>query len=172
MRGVNVGGHNRLPMAALRTALEGEGFEDVRTYLQSGNVVLRSRSDLSATGTRIERVVESLGATSPVVMRTSGELASVLALHPLAELATDDARLLVVFLTEALPEDRMQALRELEIAPNVIEIHGRELYAWCPDGVSSPIIGRALAPARLGRDAVSTGRNWKTVRALVELADR
>ena len=169
LRGINVGGHRKVSMPELRARLEADGFSDVRTYLQSGNVLLCSTLAPPATGDRIREVLGVLGVEAPVVMRTPAELAAIVDRAPLSEVATDDAKLLVVFLSDELAPERAAALEELDLRPDRLLVDGREVYAWCPDGVSSPRIARALSPNRLGTGMVTTGRNWKTVHALAAM---
>lgn len=170
LRGVNVGGHNRLPMPELRERLETEGCREVRTYLQSGNVVLRSTRGSAATGALIGKVVAEMGVQTPVVMRTRSELEAIVERAPLGDVASDDAKLLVIFLSEKLGKQRADAIAGLDVAPDQLLVDGREIHAWCPQGASSPRVAKVMTPARLGQGVAATGRNWKTVLALAELA--
>lgn len=170
LRGVNVGGRNRVPMPDLRERLEKAGCIDVRTYLQSGNVVLRSSKGAKATAELVRGVLADMGVETPVVMRTRSELEAIIRRAPLRDVATDDAKLVVVFLSAPLDEARAAAIGELDVAPDQLVVAGREIHAWCPDGVSSPRVAKATTPSRLGKGVTATGRNWKTVLALAALA--
>ena len=152
-------------MADLRRLLEEAGFEDVRTHLQSGNVVLTS----SLTPRKLEATLEQqlaagLGLEVQVLVRTRAELAKVVALDPLGKVATNRSRYLVSFLSKKLSP---RVARELEAAGVIVR--GRELYAWHPDGVQRSPLGKLLDDKRLG--VVSTARNWNTVTKLLELLD-
>src|SRR3954471_23725887 len=84
LRGINIGPRNRIAMPALREALEDAGFEDVRTYVQSGNVVLASKTKPEQTARKVERVIaETFGLEIPAIVRTQAELARVAKLNPL-----------------------------------------------------------------------------------------
>ena len=152
-------------MADLRRLLEEAGYEDVRTHLQSGNVVLSS----SLTPRKLEAKLEQqlaagLGLDVQVLVRTRAELAKVVALDPLGKVATNRSRYLVSFLSKKLSA---RVARELEAAGEIVR--GRELYAWHPDGVQRSPFGKLLDDKRLG--VVSTARNWNTVTKLLELLD-
>jgi uncharacterized protein (DUF1697 family) len=89
LRGINLGKRNRVPMAELRDALEQEGFEDVATYLQSGNVLLSSRLGRTKVTAQVAALIrERFGVDIPIVLRTRDELAAVVELNPLSRVAT------------------------------------------------------------------------------------
>jgi uncharacterized protein (DUF1697 family) len=169
LRGVNVGGSRRVPMAELRELLTGLGHEDVATYLQSGNVVLTS--DLAPE--RLEReletaIVEGMGVDPLVVVRTRDELADVVDGNPLGEVA-EPRRFQVSFLSAAPDPEVVRALEAADVAPERVAVRGREIYAWHPDGVQSSPLAKLLTDRKLG--VTATARNWNTVTKLLELAD-
>jgi uncharacterized protein (DUF1697 family) len=152
-------------MADLRKLLEAEGYEDVRTHLQSGNVVLSSPLPPRKLEAALERqLAKGLGIEVRVLVRTRAELAKVVALDPLGKVATNKSRYLVSFLSKKLSP---KVAHELE-AEGVV-VRGRELYAWHPDGVQRSPLGKLLDDKHLG--VVSTARNWNTVSKLLELLD-
>src|SRR5687767_12509892 len=105
LRGINLGARNRIAMPALREALAGAGFDDVSTYLRSGNVVLSSHAAPDAVARACERrIADDLGLEIPVVVRTAAELAAVVRRNPLADVATDPRRHQVSFLSARLDE--------------------------------------------------------------------
>jgi uncharacterized protein (DUF1697 family) len=157
-------------MATLRELLAESGHENVRTLLQSGNVLLETRS----TGAKLERELErqleaGLGFQVDVFVRTRDELAKVVARNPLATVARDPARYLVTFLRAKLDPAVARRLRALDLAPEQIVISGRELYTWHPDGLARTELRKHLTDRTLG--VSSSGRNWSTVTKLLELAD-
>jgi uncharacterized protein (DUF1697 family) len=169
LRGINIGPRNRISMPELREALEGIGYEDVRTYLQSGNVVLTSTASAKKVARDCEGLIaDHLGLEIAVVARTRSELAKVVDRNPLARLAKDPKRYQVSFL-ETKPSAKI--VRELEdvAADNeeVVSI-GREIYAWHPAGVARSKLWAKLAGKNLG--VTATARNWTTVTKLLELA--
>jgi uncharacterized protein (DUF1697 family) len=169
LRAVNVGGRNRIAMARLRELLEGLGYGEVRTHLQSGNAVF------TAAGTPPERVaheleralVDELGLAAKVLVRTQAELERVVAENPLLDLASDHARLLVTFLSDAPDREVIGGLALADFEPDVFAFGEREIYVWYPDGVRATRLSNAFWERRLG--VVATGRNWNTVTRLLEL---
>ncbi len=168
LRGINVGGHKRMKMAELRELLREAGFTDVRTLLQSGNVVARSRHDGRAAATAVERAIkERLGFDVDVVVRTGEELEAIVAADPFGDEATDPKRYVVLFLTQDADADALQAIRDKDFAPEEFRGEGRELYVWCPEGLQKSPLNVALAHKRVA--PVVTARNWSTVLKLRDM---
>jgi uncharacterized protein (DUF1697 family) len=170
LRGVNVGPSRRVPMAALRELLTGLGHGDVRTYLQSGNVVLTSDATPDRLARDLERAIEEhLGVDPLVVVRTRDELADVIERNPLGDVASDPKRFQVSFLSAEPDAERVRAIEAVDVAPERLVVSGREIYAWHPDGVQSSPLARLLTDRQLG--VTATARNWNTVTKLLALAD-
>jgi uncharacterized protein (DUF1697 family) len=170
LRGINVGRHRRIGMADLRKLLERNGYEDVRTHLQSGNVVLTSSLPAGRLEQKLERELESgLGLQVEVIVRTRAELAKVIARNPLAKVAKDPSRHLVTFLRTKPAAKLVRELRALDVAPEQVAVSGREVYSWHPDGFQRSPLAKLLSQA--GVSAAGTNRNWRTVTKLLELAD-
>ncbi len=134
LRGINIG-KRRVPMPALRELLTEAGYEDVQTYVQSGNVVLSS----TASPRELEResaklISERFGFEVPVIVRTRSELARVVKANPLGDVADNPKRYQVCFLAAKLDKKTADRLRELVVAPEALVIDGREVYAWHPEG--------------------------------------
>ena len=169
IRGINVGRAKRVAMADLRALAESVGHGDVRTLLNSGNIVFRasgvSPDDAAA------RIEEALGArlgVSARVMALSAEaLTVVVAENPLLEVAGNPSRLMVSFLLDPADRLKLVPLEEQDWTPEVLALGARVAYLWCPEGLrASPLtkaVGRALG------DAVTT-RNWSTVQKLHAIA--
>jgi len=169
LRGINIGPRNRISMPELREALAEAGFADVRTYLQSGNVVLSSKLKPEATARKIERVIlDRFGLEIAVVVRTKAELSRVAKKNPLAKVAKDPSRYQVSFLAKKLPAEAVRKLQAAVAGKERLLVDGREIYAWHDAGVARSKLWAALADRRLGVDA--TARNWTTVEKLLELA--
>jgi len=169
LRGINLGPRNRIAMPALREALEAAGFEDVQTYVQSGNVVLASRAKADAVRRKVERVVdESFGLEIPVVVRTKAELAAVVERNPLGKVATEPKRYQVSFLDGKLGAAVARKLEEVAAPGEELVVSGREVFAWHPAGVARSKLWAMLAGKGLG--VTATARNWTTVTQLLELA--
>jgi uncharacterized protein (DUF1697 family) len=170
LRGINLGSRNRIAMPALGEAFAEAGFDDVRTYLQSGNVVLSSRA-APATVTRKCKalIADHFGLDIDVVVRTRDELAEVVRRNPLGDVATDPKRYQVSFLSAKPAAEVVRKLETLAAGGECLVASGRELYAWHPKGVARSKLWAALAGRGLGVKA--TARNWTTVTKLLELAD-
>jgi uncharacterized protein (DUF1697 family) len=168
LRGINLGSRNRVAMPALREALEEAGFEDVHTYVQSGNIVLGSRGKPDTVRRKIERVVaDRFGLEVPVVVRTRAELAAVAKRNPLAKVASDPKRYQVTFLSAKLPAKVVRELEEVAAPEERVVVAGREVYAWHPKTIARSKLWAKLAGKDL--DVTATSRNWATVEALLEL---
>jgi uncharacterized protein (DUF1697 family) len=170
LRGINLGSKRRVAMADLRSLLEGLGYDDVRTHLQSGNAVLRTPTRSAATVEKaVERAIESeLGLEVKVAARTAAQLAAVVDADPFAGVATDPARYLVTFLEKKPPASWLDSVDSESYAPEQAAVVGKQLYLWLPDGVQNSRLARNLTDKKLGGSA--TSRNWNVVRKLAELA--
>jgi uncharacterized protein (DUF1697 family) len=169
LRGINVGGHNRLAMAQLRELMESLGYGDVRTHLQSGNVVFTGDAapDQAAAGIAAA-IAERLGLRLRVVVRTRDELAAAVDGNPLAAAATDPARLIVLFLSAAPDPQLLRGIDPAAYEPERLAICGREIHVWCANGVYGSPLLQVLSERRLG--VTVTARNWRTVTRLLALA--
>jgi uncharacterized protein (DUF1697 family) len=170
LRGINLGPRNRIAMGELREALEESGFEDVRTHLQSGNVVLTSTARPDGVARKCEKVIkERFGLEIAVVVRSRAELARVVKRNPLKKVATEPKRYQVSFLSAKLPAKVVRELEAVAEPEEQVVAIGREVYAWHPKTVARSKLWTQLAGKGLG--VTATARNWATVEALLELAD-
>jgi uncharacterized protein (DUF1697 family) len=157
-------------MAELRSALEGAGFEDVATYVQSGNVVLSSGDSAAKVARAVERLIKKeFGLEIPVVVRTRTQLAQVVKRNPLGKVAKNPKRYQVSFLEKRPSAALVRQLEGVADSGERVAAHGREIYAWHPEGVARSKLWAALAGKGLG--VTATARNWTTVTKLLELAD-
>lgn len=169
LRGVNVVAHNRVSMPELRLALAQAGFDDVTTYLQSGNIVLGADLAPEPLGRAVARLVtERFGLDIGVVVRTRDQLREVVARDPLTLFATDPKRYQVTFLDGEPDPGAVRALEAVVARGEQLVRIGRELYTWHPDGVGRSKLARRLSGKSLG--VTATSRNWTTVTALLALA--
>jgi len=169
LRGINIGPRNRIAMPALRDALEQAGFTDVRTHLQSGNVVLESRAKPEAVRRTVEQLIErQFGLEIAVVVRSRAQLAAVVKRNPLGQVATEPKRYQVTFLDKKLSAKIAKELEQTAAADEREVVTGREVYAWHPKTIARSKLWSKLAGKNLG--VTATSRNWTTVEALLELA--
>jgi uncharacterized protein (DUF1697 family) len=171
LRGVNVGGHNLIKMDALRALYESLGLQDPQTYVQSGNVIFRTKErDLSRLARQIENEIERrVGFRPGVILRTSADLRDVIKKNPFAHRDLDASKLLVTFLAIDPAPDAREALLRIEPDPEELRVSGRELYIYFPNGM-----GRSKLPPLLDRilKNSSTARNWNTVTRLLAMAKK
>lgn len=172
LRGVNVGGRGKFPMADFKRALESIGATAVKTHLNSGNAVFTSGKRPDVLARELGRVIEAeLGRAVDVVVRTAAQLRSVVDKDPFAGVADDGARYVVMFLagTPNLAEVEAIAKRTDEFAPDEFVHQGTEFYVWCPNGLRDAKLPLALAHKRIG--VAATARNWNTVKKMLALAE-
>ena len=170
LRGINLGPRNRVSMPELREALEDAGYYDVRTYLQSGNVVLTSTAAAEKVARNCEQLIaDRFGIEIAVVTRTRSELAKVVERNPLERVAKDPKRYQVSFL-DAKPAPKIVGdLKDVATDQEKVVAVGREIYAWHPAGVARSKLWARLAGKNLG--VTATARNWTTVTKLLELVE-
>jgi uncharacterized protein (DUF1697 family) len=167
LRGINLGAKRRLAMADLRELLEGLGYDDVRTHLQSGNVVLRATGSAGALKKKVEAALATrFGFDVDVVVRTKAQLDKVIAASPFDGRANDNARYLVVFLEKAPPAAWRRSIDAGDYGPDEVAVHGKEIYLWLPKGVQNSKLARAATGKGVG---AATARNWNVVTKLAEL---
>ena len=170
LRGVNLGPSRRLAMADLRALLTDLGYDDARTLLQSGNVVLTATATSAALERRLEREIASaLGLETEVIVRTRAELAQVVARNPLEDVADNPSRYLVTFLRRPPAKAALRELSAAELGNEAYAASGREVYSWHPDGIHASPLAKLIGGKRLGLGG--TARNWNTVTKLLALAD-
>jgi uncharacterized protein (DUF1697 family) len=168
LRGINVGGKTRIAMAALRDTCEAVGCEDVVTYIQSGNVVLKSKLTADKLRTALEEAIARAFGFNPAVMiRTAKEMSAVVDRTPYPD--ADDKTVHVGFLHAAPNAATKKCLAAIDCAPEELTVVGRDIYLHLPNGM-----GRAALPVEMERclrPAPVTVRNWRTVTKLAELSD-
>ena len=172
LRGVNVGGHHLIKMDALRALYESLGLQDPQTYVQSGNVIFKTKErDLARLARQIENEIERrFGFRPGVILRTSSDLRDVINRNPFAARRDlDPSKLLVTLLATDPGPDAREALLRIKPDPEELRIAGRELYIYFPNG-----IGRSKLPPLLDRTLKksSTARNWNTVTRLLAMAEK
>jgi uncharacterized protein (DUF1697 family) len=169
VRGLNVGGANLIKMDRLRDLLSKLGFTEIRTYIQSGNIVFTSKKTAAACGAAIERsLARELEKPIGVTIRTAPELAKIIAKNPFAkEKDAVGSRVAIVFSNETPKKANVKTLEAMDFGRDRWAVSGKETYLYCPDGFGRSKLAVALERV-LGIRA--TSRNLNTVRKLLELA--
>jgi len=171
VRGVNVGGKNRLAMADLRAVLAGLGHEEVATLLQSGNAVFRARARPPAVARGLEQALaRELGLAVRVLVRTPAELQRITAGNPYLGGVDDLAKLHVVFLDREPAAAGVAGLDPQRSPGDAFAVSGRELYLHYPNGAGRSKLSLDYFERRLG--VAGTARNWQTLLRLIELTER
>ena len=166
-RGINVGTRNRVPMAELRSKLADEGYSDVATVLQSGNVIVSTESARpDRVGGAVQRLLsDEFDVNVPCVVRSANQVRRVLERNPLREVVSDPSRYLVNFLSQEPDPEMVRALLEEDHSPETIAIEGTEAYVWTPDGVKAMTLSYVYLEKRFG--VTATARNWNTLEKIV-----
>ncbi len=171
LRGINVGKNNRISMADLRALVEKLGYADVRTHLNSGNVVFTAPEQPNETlAVEIEAAITStLDLDVPVIVRSSREMREVIANNPFPEHAADHTTLHVTFLAATPDPELVAALADAPRGDDDYQVISTEVYLHYPNRIS----GAVFMPNGLDKalQVTSTSRNWRTVTALAAMAD-
>ncbi len=181
LRGINVGGKNILPMKDLAAILEAAGCANVRTYIQSGNVVFSAPAGvLRKLPEQIAKAIEKrFGFKSPVILRSSDDLARTIRENPFlktgakgtsANETSVDEKWLSVYFLAALPEPK--AVSDLDpnrSAPDVFHVREREIYLHLPNGMGRSKLTNAYFDSKL--KTISTARNWATICKLLAMME-
>ncbi len=170
LRGINVGGRNRLQMADLARLFVEAGCQDVRTYIQSGNVVFTAGGGAAGTLAEVvpERIAKRFGIRAPVILRSSVELGAIVGGNPFLASGADQSSLHVAFLAREPEKRRIAALDPARSPGDSFAVRGREIYLHLPNGVGGTRLTNAYFEATL--ETLSTLRNWRTVLKLLEMA--
>jgi uncharacterized protein (DUF1697 family) len=171
LRGINVGGHKIIRMEQLRKAFEEFGYEDVATYVQSGNVVFKAPAKMSdGLAKKIEEMLlRQFKMSVPVIVRTAEEVGGVLRNNPfLKERGIDVTTLHVTFLSQIPLKTTLQGLDAIKAGPDRFHCSGQEIYLHCPNGFAGTKLSINVFEKVLSVGA--TTRNWNTVNKLYEMA--
>ena len=170
LRGINLAARNRIAMADLRGVLEDADFDDVRTYLQSGNVVVASKAKSDDVARKTERLIaKHFGLDTAVVARSRAQVAKIVERNPLQKVAKNPKRYQVSFLASKPGRDVIERVEAAAEPHEQVVAIGREIYAWHPETIARSRLWTLLAGQKLG--VIATARNWTTVTSLLELAD-
>jgi uncharacterized protein (DUF1697 family) len=167
-RGVNVGGRNSLPMQDLRDILSSLGCENVRTYIQSGNAAFASAAQAGELGASIEAAIDNrFGFAPEVLLLTVTRLKAIAAANPFPDAESEPKFLHVLFLAEAADEADIDGLNAVRAPSERFLLTDDALYLHAPDGIA-----RSKFAAKVERclGVAATGRNWNTVKKIIELA--
>lgn len=171
LRGINVSGHNKLPMADLREIAASIELGEPETYVQSGNLVVSTDLDEAELARRLRAAIAArFEFDVPVVSRSADQFAAIADSHPFENLGLDDRFLQVAFL-DRVPDGNVDALIDpADYEPDRLEVSGRETYLAYPKGSGRSRLNHSLLERKLG--ATVTTRNWRTVQKLGEMVEQ
>jgi uncharacterized protein (DUF1697 family) len=168
LRGINVGGNNKIAMSDLKTLLADLGYDDIKTILNSGNAVVSTSDSPAKAESRVSAAIAStLNLKIEVMARTHEELAAVVTIDPLGSLATNPSHYAVAFLRSAPPKNALAAVDPDTYAPECWKLVGRELFIWYANGQGKTKLVGGFWEKQLKMAA--TARNWNTVLKLRDL---
>ncbi|MEU6624038.1 DUF1697 domain-containing protein [Streptomyces litmocidini] len=172
LRGINVSGRRKVPMAELRNLLEGLGHTDVRTYLQSGNAVFTTDSGAGedGLGTALEDAIEErFGFRVDCLVRDGDYLAAVADACPFPAAELQGKQLHAVYYSGPADPERFAAIDRQAFLPEDFALGDRVLYLYTPEGLGNSRLGEAVSRPSVVKGLVATARNWNTVLKLIEM---
>ncbi len=171
LRGINVSGHKKVPMAELRALLTELGHGDVRTYLQSGNAVFTSApGDEDALAAQLEQAIEErFGFGVDVLVRDHAYLKAVADTCPFPAASLEGRQLHVTYFSEPVTASRLAPIDAASHLPEEFRLGDRALYLYTPDGLGRSKLAEALAKFAPADGVIATTRNWNTITKLIEL---
>jgi len=170
LRGINVSGQKKIKMSDLKLLFEEMGFKDVQTYIQSGNVIFSSK-ELSVAKLEIKissSIKRKYGFDVRVIILSAKEIEYVLKNNPFLEKKKDEDKLYVTFLSKIPSDENIEKMHSIDYSPEEYFIDGKHLHLFVPNGYGKAKINNNLFENKL--KVSGTTRNWKTVKALSELA--
>jgi uncharacterized protein (DUF1697 family) len=171
LRGINVTGHKIIKMEALRASFAALGFKNVKSYVQSGNLIFETPTGSNAVlSAKIEKkILRDFGHAVPAFLRTAKEMAEVVKRNPFPkDPAIDQSKLHVTFLADVAPKTAAELLQPLAAGAEQIRVNGREIYLYCPLGYGQSKISNNAIEKKLSLGA--TTRNWRTTNALLTMS--
>jgi uncharacterized protein (DUF1697 family) len=172
LRAVNLVSHNRIKMDDLRALYESLKLEDPHTYIQSGNVIFRTREENSAQlAKKIQAAIEQrFGFRTEVILRTTKEMRSAIAASPFAKRrGLEPGKILVTFLTTEPGPEGHAKLASLKKHPEELHLKGRELYIYFPNGMGKTKLPWSAVEKLL--QVTGTARNWNSVTKMLQMAE-
>jgi uncharacterized protein (DUF1697 family) len=171
LRGINVGGKNKLPMRDLIAFFEEAGCQNVRTLIQSGNVVFTASTRVCGglASAIAAKISERFGYTTPLILRTADQLRDVIANNPFLTPGVNEDSLHVMFLADRPAPAKVAALDPNRSSPDRFAVRGQEVFLHLPNGGGNTKLSNAWFDSKLG--TTSTVRNWRTVNRLLVMMD-
>ncbi|MFC5213417.1 DUF1697 domain-containing protein [Streptomyces coerulescens] len=171
LRGINVGGSRKVPMAELRTLLTALGHDGVRTHLQSGQAVFTAdHGDEESLAAELASAIEKhFGFTVDVIVRDHAYLKAIADNCPYPAAELEPKQLHVTYFSAPVDPDRFAEIDRVAHLPEEFRLGDRALYLYAPNGLGRSKLAEILSRPRLNKGLIATSRNWNTVVKLVEM---
>jgi len=171
LRGINVGGNRKVPMADLRTLMEGLGHDGVRSYLQSGQAVFTAdHGDEDSLAAELATAIEKrFGFAVDVIVRDHSYLRAIAEDCPFPAAELEAKQLHVTYFSTPVTADRFAEFDPAAYLPEEFRLGDRALYLYAPDGLGRSKLAEHLSKPRVNKGVIATSRNWNTVVKLVEM---
>ncbi|MER5754173.1 DUF1697 domain-containing protein [Streptomyces sp. NPDC002088] len=171
LRGINVGGSKKVPMADLRTLMEVLGYDGVRTHLQSGQAVFTpGHGDEESLAAELTQAIEKhFGFPVDVIVRDHAYLKAIADACPFPAAELQARQLHVTYFSEPVDAERFAGIDRAAHLPEDFRLGDRALYLYAPDGLGRSKLAEQLSKPRITKGLIATSRNWNTVVKLVEL---
>ncbi|MES2140127.1 MAG: DUF1697 domain-containing protein [Bacteroidota bacterium] len=168
LRGINVGGHKKIPMAELKKMYEELHFENITTYIQSGNVIFKNKNSKDLSKQIEQKIFEKYNFDVPVIIRTPDEMQSIIEGNQfLKQKDIDLSKLHVVFLADKPAKENIENLKKYNYEPDQFCISGKEVYLYCPNGYGNSKLTNIFFENKL--KVTATTRNWNTTNELFKI---
>lgn len=168
LRGVNVGGRTSVKMDRLREIVSALGFENVKTYIQSGNLIFETQeADGQKIASKIEQAIETEYFKTPVMVRSFDEIKDAVENNPFRAEEFDEKLFHLVFLAEELSSEKVEMLLAQNRDSERFAVRNREVYCLLREGVADSLLGKKFIDNKLKTPA--TARNWRTIKKILEL---
>jgi uncharacterized protein (DUF1697 family) len=173
LRGINVGGSRKVPMADLRTLMEDLGHGGVRSYLQSGQAVFTAdHGDEETLAAELAGAIEKrFGFAVDVIVRDHAYLKAIAEACPFPAAELEARQLHVTYFSAPVDADRFAEIDQAACLPEEFRLGDRALYLYAPNGLGRSKLAEHLSKPRLNKGVIATSRNWNTVVKLVEMTD-
>lgn len=168
LRGINVSGQKKIPMVELKKLYEELHFENITTYIQSGNVIFNSKDAKDLSKQIEQKIFEKYNFNVPVIIRTTDEMQKVIERNPfLKQKELDLSKLHVVYLADNPKQDTIDKLKKINYEPDKFYISGKEVYLYCPNGYGRTKLTNNFFENKL--EITATTRNWNTTNELLKI---
>lgn len=168
LRGINVSGQKKIPMAELKKLYEELHFENINTYIQSGNVIFKNKNSVDLSQQIEQKIFEKYNFYVPVIIRTSDEMEKIIGRNPfLKQKDIDLSKLHIVYLANDPNQDNIEKLKNYNYEPDKFYVSGKEVYLYCPNGYGKTKLTNNFFENKLKISA--TTRNWNTTNELFKI---